>query len=116
MNLKSALLICSLALAQVSCTGPATVSAGQVGCSPGDIEIVDHKAHWGSDTWVAICAGQRYHCTFTASQQGGGETSCTRAQSDVQSSTDSSTSGAGCQYDQQCKGDRVCDSGQCVSP
>lgn len=103
------------------CTTLADVSSGHVGCPPGAITISDERQSWGGSTWTAECNGQRYTC----SAHGGGsestpQVSCTpMGSSAVPGGSDAVASepvAGGCQYDTQCKGDRVCEGGACVDP
>ncbi len=41
------------------------LTSGQIGCSPGDIEIRDETAGiGGTHTWTAICKGKQYVCNY----------------------------------------------------
>jgi hypothetical protein len=103
------------------CTSLADVSSGQIGCPPEQIAISDDAQTWGARTWKAECNGQ----TFTCSAHGGGENStaqvsCTpMAGSVVPGGSDAAPpepTEQGCQYDTQCKGERICRAGECVDP
>lgn len=110
-----------LTVALCGCTTLADVSAGQVGCSPDEIAVTNEHATFSARTWTATCNGREYHC----SSHGGGENStpqvsCAPAQG---MTTPGGTQPApaepgprGCQFDTQCKGDRICEAVQCVSP
>lgn len=40
-------------------------SAGQIGCKPENIQIIDEKATMsGMHTWIAQCKGVEYFCTY----------------------------------------------------
>jgi hypothetical protein len=92
-------------------------SAGEIGCPPEEIAIADFQRGGGTGTWTAACRGRTYVCSAVD----GGEAvqiSCTE---DAPSSGgeipfSAPTEPAGCAYDTQCKGDRICEDGRCVSP
>lgn len=109
-----------LALSLGGCTTLADVSAGEVGCAPSEIVISNENTTFGGRTWSAECNGQLYHC----SSHGGGEgstaqISCAPAGGGGTPAAATTPPGganapAGCQYDTQCKGDRICKDGECV--
>ncbi|HEY3353593.1 MAG TPA: AgmX/PglI C-terminal domain-containing protein [Polyangia bacterium] len=43
----------------------AEVSAGRVGCDPTEIQIVDDRVGWGSQTWKVNCRGRWFQCSGT---------------------------------------------------
>lgn len=109
-----------------ACASLQSVSSGQVGCPESEVTISDDKPGWGTRTWIAECRGKRYFC----SAHGGGENStaqvsCKEDNRDAtETASAASTASAakaaskdaappGCQFDTQCKGDRVCVSGVC---
>jgi hypothetical protein len=108
-----------LAPAISGCATLADFSSGEVGCSPEEIMVSDEQSTWSTMTWTAECNGREYHC----SSHGGGEgstaqVSCTRREeSTVPGGTQPPPAAeARCQYDTQCKGERICEVGACVSP
>lgn len=111
-----------LAFLLSGCTTLADVSAGEVGCAPAEIVISNENATFGGRTWSAECNGQLYHC----SSHGGGEGSAAQISCAPDGggapTTTTPPGGAnapavtGCQYDTQCKGDRICRDGDCVDP
>lgn len=122
MSLR-AIAIVVLATAVPGCTTLADVSAGQVGCPPAAITVSDENRTMGGTTWTAECNGQQYFC----SAHGGGEGATTQVSCAPAGGGTNVPGGAGaaatpdpasggCQYDTQCKGDRVCTSGACVDP
>ncbi len=114
-------LLALLALLGGGCTTLAEVSAGQTGCAPEEIVVTDENSSWGARTWTATCNGTPYQC----SAHGGGENSTPQVSCAPKrgATTPGGSQAApaepatdGCQYDTQCKGDRICEAGQCVSP
>ena len=91
---------------------------GQIGCAEQDIAIVDDNSGWGTRTWTATCQGKTYFC----SSHGGGQhstaqVSCKENGGGAAPAAPAAPAAAsGCQYDTQCKGDRVCKAGSCVDP
>lgn len=106
----------------VGCSTLADVSSGQIGCSPEEIAVTEGNGGWGARTWTAECKGVTYQC----SAHGGGEgstaqVSCTPLQGSTTPGSSNAAppeaaSAGGCEYDTQCKADRVCEARQCVSP
>lgn len=106
----------------LGCTTLADVSSGQTGCSPEEVAVTNKKSTWSASTWTATCRGVTYHC----SAHGGGEgstaqISCTPQPGEAtpggsNASPPEPATPAGCGFDTQCKGDRVCEAGKCVSP
>ena len=91
-------------------------SSGQVGCPPDEITITEKRDGAFNLVWKAQCRGNTYFCTF------GDPTSCTKeagtadAQTPTPPAAEAPVAGGGCQYDTQCKGERICDAGRCVDP
>jgi hypothetical protein len=114
------ILLASLVASISGCTTLADVSAGEVGCAPSDIVISDEDTSFGGRTWTAECAGRRFHC----SSFGGGEGATTQVSCAPAAGAPTTTvpgganapAALGCQYDNQCKGDRLCKKGECVDP
>ena len=98
-----------------------SASSGQIGCATNDIKILDDTIGWASRTWVAECHGKRFFCAAVSTGKDQGQVNCkeeaaaARAPAPPFSEPKSSTTD-GCHYDTQCKGDRVCQEGQCVGP
>jgi len=106
------------------CTaGLVSVTSGQIGCPEKDITVTDHSSGWNTVTWTAECRGKRYFCS-SHSGSGEGSTAQVACKEDTATATaalapgsgspSQSPAAAGCQYDTQCKGDRVCVEGACV--
>jgi hypothetical protein len=116
MSLLRGVACASLALALLGCVSLESVTSGQIGCAESDIKITNDEEGWGSRTWTATCHGKTYYC----SGHGGGKYStpqvaCKEAASDAAEGSPKVTPAtAGCQFDTQCKGDRVCRAGKCV--
>jgi hypothetical protein len=109
------LLLVAIAVAMTGCATLQHVSSGQTGCSPEEIAISNDQGGWGTRTWTAECRGQVYQC----SAHGGGshstaQVSCTPKPNAA--TAREAPAEAGCSYDTQCKGDRVCVKGACVDP
>lgn len=102
------------------CASLASVTSGHIGCPEHEISIFNQRQHWNSRSWSARCRGRVYHCIG----MGGGKysaphISCKREPGSTPSLSASVSRGptrAGCQYDNQCKGDRICMEGRCVAP
>jgi len=112
----------------VSITGCATLpilSSGQVGCPSEEIQIANDEQGWATRTWTAECRGKLYYCTaFSSGQQGSTQVACKEkadsapatAPTPMAAPAPASPVSSGCQYDTQCKGERVCRSGRCEDP
>lgn len=117
MRSSSALLFVALA---VGCTSIAEMSSGHVGCPPEEVVISNKKDKWGSSTWTAQCRGVDWYCTSLAAGEGGAPSiSCAREGAGgppggASAVPEPAPAATGCQYDTQCKGDRICQAGQCV--
>jgi hypothetical protein len=113
----------SLVLSGMLLTACATLqqaSAGEVGCPANEITISNHETGWNTSTWLASCRGKDFVCSSVSGQKSV-QVSCNPAvaQPDatataVAASGGETSAASGCQYDTQCKGDRVCRAGQCV--
>jgi hypothetical protein len=96
------------------------VTSGQIGCPAEQIHIVKDDVGWGTRTWSADCNGKIYFC----SAHGGGSHSTAQVSCKEQAGAAPAMAPpgppppppGGCQYDAQCKGDRVCKNGSCVDP
>jgi hypothetical protein len=114
------LLMAVAAVLMSSCATLQHVSAGQTGCSPEEVAISEDQMGWNTRTWTAECKGQFFQC----SAHGGGaystpQVSCKPevvAAKPGQETAPAAAAAAGCSYDTQCKGDRVCVKGACVDP
>lgn len=79
-------------------------------------------------SWVAMCNGKRYVCSAGAGlctpevEEDAEDSEGVDDGDDVDKSTEAPASSekqaapVGCQYDNQCKGDRICVNGACVDP
>ena len=108
------------------CVNLGSVSSGQIGCAEEDIVITNDEHGVGARTWVATCHGKSYFCTATSQH----EISCKQAVGDEPRNEVSggelvrrreaprpvAPAVSGCQFDTQCKEDRVCEDGKCISP
>ena len=97
-----------------------------------DIVISDDSSGWGSRTWTAECRGKKFFCTAVATGNNTEQVNCKEAVGDEKGAAPAaptasaaapaaSSQGAaapahGCQFDTQCKGDRVCVKGEGVDP
>ncbi|MBV1857884.1 MAG: hypothetical protein KUG77_05685 [Nannocystaceae bacterium] len=116
------LLLVMAASLSVGCTTLADVSSGQIGCSPEEITVAEDGNKWAARTWTAECTGVTYQC----SAHGGGEGATAQVACTPQAGA--ATPGgsnaaapepatpAGCGFDTQCKGERICEAGTCVAP
>lgn len=93
------------------------LSAGHVGCPENEIVIKDDNYNLSTRTWTAECRGRKYYC----SERGGGkyantEVACAESQPSPTAASPASPAAAasGCEYDTQCKGNRICQNRQCV--
>jgi hypothetical protein len=104
--------LCSLA----GCATLEQTTSGQIGCPQDEIVILEDKQGWATRSWTAECRGKRYYCSAV-----GGESVDVSCNEDTASAGGGEAAaapsvGVGCSYDTQCKGDRICVQGQCVSP
>jgi hypothetical protein len=88
-------------------------SSGQIGCPSDEIVISNYSAGTlgAMPTWTATCHGRTYYCS---SHGGGAQSTSQVACKEKASDVTVDQPAAGCQYDTQCKGDRICRAGQCV--
>jgi len=97
-------------------------TSGQIGCPSQEITIVDQQTGWSTATWTARCHDQMYYCSSTMTGGNGSQIACHPSNVDsgevaaVPASTAASAAPVGCQFDTQCKGERVCQGGVCVDP
>lgn len=101
-------------------------SVGHVGCGKNEIRAteVEVDGYSGASNWTAWCGRQAYYCqhwsegAMTDTGQRG--TVCTprRATSGGSHAAAPAHAAApsGCTRDTDCKGERVCEQGQCVAP
>lgn len=114
-------VILSLTLATLAgCTPPnlPSITSGHIGCAEDDIVIADDEVSGftaGTRTWNARCHGRTYYCTMLTVGPST-EVSCKEKASSTRGESAGSSSSRGCQYDTQCKGDRICVRGGCVDP
>ena len=94
------------------CVNLRAVTSGYIGCPQEEVTIVSGQRNvWtGTRNWVAECRGKKFYCSFVDTGYSA-VADCTEEASET-----SNGGGSGCQYDSQCKGDRICESGVCVSP
>jgi hypothetical protein len=113
------------------CASLESVSSGQVGCAEQDITISNDEGGLGTRTWVATCHGKRFFCSAVAGGNGASQVSCKEEVVEGREkqpgdrgevvrrpkpSPPAESADSGCQFDTQCKGDRICDHGECVAP
>jgi hypothetical protein len=105
-------------LSLTGCMSPQQISSGRIGCPESQIKISNEENGFGTKNWVAECRGRRFFCSGTATGKDSEmEYECREELGDSAAATESRPSApAGCQYDAQCKGDRVCSNGKCVTP
>lgn len=100
------------------CYSLPAATSGQIGCAEKDITIADEEQNFGSKTWTATCEGKTYYCSAV----GGGQyappqISCKEQGGHASAPPPAAPApAAGCQFDTQCKGDRLCKAGRCVDP
>lgn len=91
------------------------LSVGPLGCPEDEITVSEHKnVVWAgqSMTWRASCRGRIFLCSMAG-------TTATCSPELAPSATPPPPSKApvgGCEYDTQCKGDRICVDRTCVDP
>jgi hypothetical protein len=113
---KLRLLVSLLASAAIGCAGlfPVQgVTSGEIGCPAEDITITNDEPGFNERTWTAECNGRTYYCSAAGGGQGGGVVSC-KESTESAPKVASPVAPAGCQFDTQCKGNRICRSGACV--
>ena len=110
-------LLVVLAVSAACAAELVNVTSGEIGCPREEIIVRDGRSGWSSRSWVAECRGRTYYCSGSA-----GTVDCEEQVAEVTPSSGaelkSPTGGTeqGCNYDTQCKGDRVRNAGSCVSP
>jgi hypothetical protein len=121
MKRTIASILLLLLVPALGCASLQNVTSGQIGCPAEEIQIVSDEAGWGTRTWTAQCHGKTYYC----SAHGGGQYSTPQVSCKEQSDKAGAPApaapaappaGGGCQFDAQCKGDRICKQGACVDP
>lgn len=73
-------VVCGVACIWLSgCASLAKASAGQVGCSPDDVTIVDDSGYFsfGGRSWVAVCHGRRHQCSAISTGRDSSQINCT---------------------------------------
>mgnify|MGYP001143672087 CR=1 FL=1 len=108
-------LVCVLAIAGAGCVNLQTITAGHIGCPESEIQIFNDSATYGTRSWSARCRGRVYHCVGITASEGAPHISCKQEPGSGNAHAAAPARG-GCQYDAQCKGDRICESGRCVYP
>ena len=109
------ILVLFTLVATTAACGLEGITSGQIGCPASEITITDDRAGFNEREWTAQCHERTYYCSAAG---GGRSSSISCKESSDASGSEASTSAkaAGCTYDTQCKGDRVCKAGQCVEP
>jgi hypothetical protein len=117
----------------LSCSSLQSVSSGHIGCAEKDIVITNDDRAWAARTWTAECHGKRFFCSAIQTGKDQMQVNCReetpKAGPPGVASAPSApiapsgpppepkaTAPGGCQFDTQCKGERICVSGQCVEP
>lgn len=91
-------------------------SVAPTGCPAETITVSNHTRRDLRHRWTAQCQGRTFYC-----QQGEGGATCTQqieetAGAEERCPTTVEAPPPGCQYDTQCRGERICEAGQCVNP
>jgi hypothetical protein len=106
-----------------ACASLKAASSGQIGCAEEDIVISNDEMGWGSRTWIAECHQKRFFCSAVQTGENQSQVNCKEqssktaaeaAPAPAKPAASSPPPAGGCQYDTQCKGDRICVGGQCV--
>jgi hypothetical protein len=123
------LVLSASSLFLFGCASLESASSGQIGCAEQDIVISQDEMGFGTRTWVATCHGKRFFCSAIGGEST--QVSCKEAMEArrtpqhgdrgemvrrPQTPQPAAQEESGCQYDTQCKGDRICDDGECVTP
>lgn len=91
------------------CASLSSLSSGEVGCPASRIVITDDSGPVGNvRTWSATCESRVFYCSAAGNRR-----SCTEKVSPPATTSEAT---AGCQYDTQCKGARVCRASVCADP
>ena len=114
-------MLVSIAVVAMGCGGLRAASSGQIGCAEKDIVITDDKVGWSSRTWTAQCHGKRFFCSSVSTGKAQSQVDCKEETAPSKppataAAASSARPSGGCEYDTQCKGDRICRDGQCVEP
>jgi hypothetical protein len=95
-------------------------SVGYLGCPESEIQISNESQGMGTRTWTASCRGREFLCSeIQGGQYAPSNVTCTARASGTTGQPGSgvaATPGGGCEFDTQCKGDRVCRKGSCEDP
>lgn len=116
------LIAALLTLPLTGCLSLRSASSGYVGCPPEEIEVRGESLDIGARTWTAVCRGRVFACTEIqdyGSHQGPSNVSCAEQvplSGAAPASPAQGAAAAGCQFDTQCKGERVCRKGVCEDP
>ena len=78
-----------------SCASLKSTSSGQIGCPPNEISITNLKRGWSSNTWTAVCRGEKYYCTSVATGQYSTQVNC-KPEAKPSGDIDASDSEIGC--------------------
>jgi hypothetical protein len=135
MRIRFAMIAACAAMTLAACAGQIQrASSGQIGCPSDEITITDKSRGWSSVTWTASCRGNTYYCSAVSTGKDSEQISCKQAVAKSNAATaasatastassggaaapaEAAASTGGCQYDAQCKGERICKAGECVDP
>ncbi|MDB4973195.1 MAG: hypothetical protein JWN48_1536 [Myxococcaceae bacterium] len=110
-------LTLSAALLLGGCASLEQRSQGHIGCPAEAITISGVNNEMNPTRWTAACKGVKYFCSVQTLGRDASTVAC--APVPPATAPAASTSGAeasGCQYDTQCKAERLCRDGRCVDP
>lgn len=95
-------------------------SSGHIGCPESDITISNFEGGFYTRTWTAHCHDKDYFCSEALESK---QVACKEAGASATASSPPPpppsarpTIDQGCQYDTQCKGNRICRNHDCVDP
>lgn len=112
-----ALLSCAFCMG--GCLTTAGLTSAHVGCPEHEIQVTNEERGWGTYRWAATCRGRTYHCVQISSSEGAPHVSCKGEPQPAHvapAQPQRAPAVAGCQYDTQCRGERICVGGRCVYP
>lgn len=100
--------------ALAGCASLPRVTSGQIGCPESEIQVSDQQTGWNTTTWTATCRNKKFYCSSV-----GGESTQVSCKEDTAAAPPDATPATptgGCEFDTQCKGERICQQGTCVDP